>query len=389
MYFANLRRPAEWIGFLSLVSILIVMFTPIMVVEVHESADYSDHILDAQSWLETGSTIKPRPHFLYHSLLIGVHWLIPGGSVSTSAVVVGVIFYVVLGSIIYLVMRPLFADWSPLFGIAIAFVLTLGLMLVSPINLLTIPTRNLYLGYIAPHVYHNPTMVILKPFALLLFSLALNVFVPNAHSGKILLLTFAFGALSTMSKPNFAICIVPTLGFVAGHRFLHKAYVNWRLLIIGVFVSVGLVLAWQYLFFRSSGMGGFGIAPLKVMSYYSPENLLPKLLLSSLFPLCVYLSYVSVARHDLPLNLAWLAFLFGLLYTYAAIEPREWQSGNFLWSGQITLLILFIVSCIFFIQHAQRNQFAFYVCALVLGLHFISGIVWYYVQLIDPIYTWW
>jgi hypothetical protein len=213
---------------------------------------------------------------------------------------------------------------------------------------------------------------------------------------RLLLTTFAAGVLSTLAKPNYAICIGPALFLLAAYRCSRKQYVNWRLLTLGAFASIGVVLAWQYLFHRTSGMGGFGFAPFKVMGYLSPENLPLKFVLSILFPACVYFSYFRQARRDLALNLAWLAFLFGAFYTYFIIEPREWQSGNFLWSGAITLLILFVVSFIFFVQQMLNNarerpqkSARTYLCVMVFGLHLVSGLIWYYVQLTYPLYTWW
>jgi hypothetical protein len=107
----------------------------------------------------------------------------------------------------------------------------------------------------------------------------------------------------------------------------------------------------------------------------------------------VYTLYFGEARRNIGLNLSWLAFGGGALFTYLAIEPRDWQSGNFTWSGEITLLVLFILSTAFFFRQVvaghQRRRWALVVCATVLALHLLSGLIWYLGQLKDPLYTWW
>ena len=51
------------------------------------------------------------------------------------------------------------------------------------------------------------------------------------------------------------------------------------------------------------------------------------------------------ARRDTMLNLAWLTFGFATLQTYLLAEagPR-FNDGNFAWSSQISLFVLFTVS---------------------------------------------
>jgi hypothetical protein len=162
-------------------------------------------------------------------------------------------------------------------------------------------------------------------------------------------------------------------------------------------------LGWQYLATYTPDRllrveGGIFFAPLAVYAQDS-GMLLPKFILSILFPLIVYALYYKDASVDIGLNLAWLNFIFGAFYTYMLAESGlRFQDGNFKWSGQVTLFILFIASVVFFLhQNAgwlsgrleKKPDDAFMVGVIVFGLHLVSGVLFYYLQLTQPANPWW
>jgi Na+(H+)/acetate symporter ActP len=67
-----------------------------------------------------------------------------------------------------------------------------------------------------------------------------------------------------------------------------------------------------------------------------------KFVLSAAFPIAVYGLYWKSAVRDARLNLAVLLFAFGISYSHLLSEKRHWEHGNFIWSGYITLFILFV-----------------------------------------------
>ncbi len=106
-----------------------------------------------------------------------------------------------------------------------------------------------------------------------------------------------------------------------------------------------------------------------------------KFVLSILFPLCVYSLYFRKATDDTYLSLAWPIFLVGACYTYFLAEDGAARfDGNFWWSAQVALLILFVFSTAFLVRQEVRSK-RFFICAAVFGLHLISGIVWYDTQI--------
>src|SRR5207248_602892 len=146
---------------------------------------------------------------------------------------------------------------------------------------------------------------------------------------------------------------------------------------------------------------GIIFAPLKVYSLYS-SWLLPKFILSILFPLTVYLLYFRRATQDFALNLSWLIFLIGSFYAYFLAEsgPR-FDAGNFGWGAQIALFILFVWSVKFLIRQeiatrgecvgATKRSKRCVTCIMAFGLHLVSGFGWYvvYLSTLNVRYTWW
>jgi hypothetical protein len=89
------------------------------------------------------------------------------------------------------------------------------------------------------------------------------------------------------------------------------------------------------------------------------------------------------------LLLASLVFLFGATYGYLlAEEGVRFTHGNFVWSAQIGLFILFVYTVLFLIKQSPfddrmdpgqspRSIQKFWISVGLYGVHLIGGIVWY------------
>jgi hypothetical protein len=204
--------------------------------------------------------------------------------------------------------------------------------------------------------------------------------------------------VSTLAKPNYVICLLPALFIWAPIARIRKQQVDWWLM-GGIVIPGVVVLAWQYYFTYASPTlaetaSGVLFAPFRVFGYQS-SWLFPKFVLSILFPAAVYALYFKQARRSLALNFAWLGFVIGAAYTYMLAEDgTRMQHGNFAASGQITLLILFVVSTLFFVDQGQLVALsnplkkpaykAVLFCTAAFALHLGSGIVWYLIYLLTP-----
>jgi len=372
-----------------LILLVVAIFSPVLSTVVEQPLDYGLRLQFAQMML-SGEAVPPRlatPHVLFESLVILIYRVFPVTSLRDAALLIAFAFYIILALVIFGLFVELLASPITYRAGVICIVATLALMLATPITLLS--PHNVYFGYIGVNVYHSPTIMLLKPLAVILFFCAGKAFCPLANPGKWLLVASLVSVLAVSAKPSYSVVIVPALVAIACYRQWKGYAVQWSL-VIAIGLPTTLALGIQAL---SYPVAGLVVSPLVVFytwaTLFNPDAsawLLPKFILSILFPVVVYFSYLKSARRDLSLNLAWLCFVIGATYTYLLAEAGRVEFGNITWSGQITLFILFIASLVFFLQQNRWLMNAgvhregsghFLLCASVLALHLVSGIVWY------------
>jgi hypothetical protein len=302
--------------------------------------------------------------------------------------------------------KPFFKSW--LLKILVPF----SLLMVAPVFLLAPIDHHMYFGYIGITVYHSATMAALRPLALGLVFLINGFFLSKQPATPILIIVAGmFTVLATLAKPNFTIAFFPALGILLlVNVFTNKAnrWLGWRASIFGFFIPATLVLLWQFIYTyfdkgNTSSDSSIIFAPLLVFKLWSTSWLLPKFFLSILFPLGVFIAYLPSARKDVRLLLAWLTFLIGASYGYLLAETVRTYNGNFIWSGQIGLFILFVFSLIFvFEQYRRESVLALdgvvinpkIKISIVLGLyafHVIAGVFWYlcHLDIFGVFSLWW
>ncbi len=167
----------------------------------------------------------------------------------------------------------------------------MALTLVAPIMLLAPWDGLYYLGYIGLVNYHNPTIQLLKPLALVCIILATRDFSSGRSSWKIILVAAFLTILSALIKPNFLLAFLPALGLLAILYALSKQAVDWYLVFFGFMVPGGISLLVQYgiaYFWLNGDNTSIIFDPFGVMSGFS-QFLLLKFTLSILFPLIVLL----------------------------------------------------------------------------------------------------
>lgn len=236
--------------------------------------------------------------------------------------------------------------------------LILAVSIAAPVALLWPLDGLLYMGYVGITSYHNPTIILLKPFALLQFIYAgycLTAEVP-VSKGKIFTAALV-SLLGTFVKPSLAICLLPALGLIVIIRWAKKKSVDWLGLILGIAIPTVLVLAWQFLsVYSANETDSIKISPFMLASYYS-GFLGIKFVLSILFPLCLAIALPRQVFEDYRMLLAWSTFIFGAAYSYFLVEagPRV-LDGNFTWSAEISLFLLFVVSTLFFLENRVASK---------------------------------
>lgn len=396
------------IGLLLLVSV--ALFWPVKYPDVNTGTlygwDYVVHTRFAERMAE--SRRIETSFFLYELLVIAAHLLKPINNYLLVGKLVALTFDLVTAVVAYAVVRKAVSEIFPgrkwllaLISLAVA----LSVTMVAPVSVLTWRNQNLLFGYIGINTTHNPTYLLLKPLALLLFLNSLEIFTyqPGSCSRIRFFLTGLLTILASLAKPNYIICLLPALSLLAFYWLLKKRSLDWQKLILGIILPALIILGWQYLATYTNDRvlraeGGIVFTPLAVYTRDS-GMLLPKFFLSILFPLTVYTMYYRDASKDIGLNLAWFIFFFGAFYTYMLAETGlRFQDGNFKWSGQVTLFILFLMSIVFFLRQnsgwlsgeiSKKHGYAFSMSAIMFGLHLVSGVLFYFLQLTQPANPWW
>ena len=342
------------------------------------STDFRSHLTVALHLYETARPIAP--HFLYHGITALVYAILPGPSIFVAGAIVIVAAYCLLGSVTYAVYWRAFRN-SRLAAPWLIAVVSVATLMAQPITTVKAYT----IGYLWPEPYHSPTFTMLKPFALAGFAATAWFLTqrPAAGAGRGIL--FALITLAgALTKPSFAICVLPATALMMAWRLWQRLPLSTWALIAGLYAPAGAVLAWQFLA-AFSGAGGDEMyqdsvswAPLKFMNHWA-SGLPAKFAASTLFPLTVAALYWPTARRDTLLQFAWLCFAFGALYSYAVVETDHWAAGNFVWSGYISLFILFVATTIFWLRQAALSEGRWpparaLVCGAVFALHVLSGV---------------
>lgn len=430
---ATIERPAEQLAVGALCLAILALTLPMMIAQVCASLDYKTH-LQVANIMVAGGTPTYYPHFVFQMIVLAIKTINPETIIHLSLftihgatsqlfgscdlypdptglefpmVVSMVLLHIILGVVVYRFLRHAFSRHPALPAPSILALITLLLLLVAPVTLFqwisNDPFR--YVSYIGINVYHNPTITVLKPLALLLFWFSLHSFAErdtplSAPTGMLLIATTALlTILSTIAKPSYIICLGPGLVLLAAYRIVRKQPVNLRALAYGVLLPAFVVLLWQYrlTYAATTDLPETKIvfAPFEVMlRFASMPVLLAKFLLSILFPLCVLALFFRDAIKCVSLNLAWLVFGVGAAYGYLLAETGiRKATGNFLWGTQTSLFILFVVSVAFLVTRAGGmspflraawSDWRRLACLLAFGLHVASGIL-YYVAIITTL----
>lgn len=358
-------------------------------------SDYKAHLYVASKLAEGGPL--PTPHILFHALTAAISRLLTL-NILTSGLMVLTVCVALTALVLY---RGWTCDFTLPFWLNVLMVPLL--LIVGPLTALYWLDGHLYFGYLGANVFHNPTILVLKPFALAIFWLA-ACFWRRADEPRSPWLWWALPTLlilSALAKPSFLIIFLPGLTLFLLWRWQTDKFVDWPLYLFGVVVPSLLVLGWQFSVTYSAeqlpgftaGKSGVVLAPFTLMKSWS-DWLLPKFFLSLAFPLAVTVTMWRSACRNPQLLLAWSIFAVGAFQAYFLMEsgPRA-VHGNFVWGGQIGLLLLFVASAthLFTAQQDGRQSLrtpAWRLCVVLLLLHVVAGLIFYAGEFASPQRYW-
>jgi len=272
-----------------------------------------------------------------------------------------------------------------------------------------------YLGVFSPNPLHNPTQMGVRGFALLIFSLVVDLlsyendrsyrpvfFQVALKTRRYYILLSVLLLLSAVMKPTFAEMFIPAVAFYMLGIWIHKlirkdapgAYFKKCLTMLLCALPSLLYMLTQFLaFFTFEGGyesdGGVIFTEwLQVWKLFS-DNVFLSVLLGMAFPIYIILLDARFFFKNLASRLALIGY--GVSFLEAAIlgeAGSRLSHGNFLWPLMSGMLLLWAVALLRLMVIERREEYTGYKkCLLLFGwflffCHVFFGLVFYRADMI-------
>lgn len=370
--------------------------------------DLGAHLVIAE---QMGLTGRTPPYSLFHQVTIAVRAFLPFEALALidpslaqrarTWEISGVVVIVASAVATALLVHARLLRWvprrpsAPLWCAAV----TVGLMVATPITVLTWPNEQMLAGYVPLTSYHNPTMMISRPFALVIFWLVADHLYGRAGRRATALAAVA-SALVVAGKPSYAVCLLPAVGlYVLWHRRRWPT-VDRRFLALGLAGPMLLMVGFQAI--RLDDLVGLqvAVAPFQVI-----ENMLAGqgqaawwfslyALLSFVFPIAVALC-CRRGEGSPAWPLAWLTVAIGIGY-FCVFEITSFDDpGDFLWGAQVASLVLFVEAAVVSVRELWRVDVdprwarpRRWIVGLAFALHVACGVAFAVAEVARPA-AWW
>lgn len=385
----NDERLSElWSHYLFAIGIFIITYLSARIAET----DYPDHLTFLPTkidFLHPLAFFQKNVEPLWHYLTKLISWCLripveySGAIVSASC-----------NLVLFELLRHFFYDYSKKYAAFISFItLTCAAFYIPWYN------QYIYLGQSSPNVWHNPTIVMTRPFAFLVFLTSMKImrepFLFSDYKAKVVTLVklVLLIMFSAFAKPAFIQAFFPAIFFFCvGKTLMSKGKFlpnSVFLLICCLPTFVIVCLQFFISFFVKKGTtGGIGIQFLYVMKIWAPNPFI-SVLLAIIFPLCVVLiKLIQKSKFSDMLIFSWVMLFCALVEKMFLVETARPSHGNFGWAYSISLFLLFISSIAEYLQiikdinkeviQRPRNWYLYNICSVALFIHFAIGLIYIY-----------
>lgn len=248
------------------------------------------------------------------------------------------------------------------------------LLVIGPAYL---PIFNPYivLGQGSPNMWHNPTLIAVKPFAI--FVTLLVPFLFTKFRVDIALGSFALFLLSLFAKPSFAIAFIPAfcMLFILKQQF-SKQLTALFLLFVTKFI---LISYFQFTYFYAGESRGVFIDLFAVWSGLT-TSIPVSIFLGLCFPLLLLLLEPKRVIKDTHLLLSWFMVLVSIVvFAVFAEKGKDYAVGNFAWSYAISTSIIYVFSSgLYFRDYESINAVKRYILLLAFAYQLCVGCFYAY-----------
>jgi len=242
----------------------------------------------------------------------------------------------------------------------------------------------IYQGKGSPNIWHNITLWMLKPFAIL--SIISLIYAQKEDSFKYYLIALILSVLSLFAKPSFVLVFLPALFILT--IFNKKLLWQKSFLLFLASLTFFSFLILQYQFSHTFSESEIIFDFLGVWSS-SSSNILLSIVLALAFPL-LFLLFQQNQLKELKFQLLWIQLILSiLLYAFFAQSGKQYFHANFSWSYMITMSLLYVFSIIKFItEYHLIPIYKRYLLSSILFLQTLVG-VYYFINILqgkNPIY---
>ncbi len=256
-------------------------------------------------------------------------------------------------------------------------ILALIILFSAPIHIPQIHEYKMYVGKISNNIWHNPTIIGLKPIALLVFFTFLK-FLKEPSTVKYQILFNILLLISVWIKPNFAIYFIPS-SFIMLITSLNLELRSKIILVIKLYslTTISLLIQLYYLNEIDNGDNKIIISPGEVWSVYA-TNIPLNILCSFLFPISVIIiNKQSLKRKDLQLSL--LGAIISMLQFYCLAESgTRFYDGNWSWGLQTSSIFLWMITLVVYVEKIKSHKLLTnLLLSVILMSHVYFGIIYF------------
>ena len=344
--------------------------------------DYSVHLSSAVNLFSPGTTVEIDR--LWHFCVWCVYKLLGSGDLDIHIACCFVSAAVTV--IVYLITDGVLKS-----KVKNSAAVSLALGITSAIFLPGYNPR-IYYGQGSPVTWHNPTNLMVKPFAIGVFFLVVrmieHILRGEEPDRKEYAALCCFAAVSVLAKPSFFQGFVPALGIFILLRLIRDRFRTFKsyFRICAMFIPAAAAVALQFVLSFYVGEGeGIGFGWLTVNA--SPNTVI-SLLLVLAFPLSYLLIYGKSAMKNVEIQLAWLFWLVSWLEKAILYEKgAHMYDSNFGWASLLAYSLLYIVTAGEYFAEMQsgknqRNRIIRNIPGAVFALHLISGWIYAFEMLV-------
>jgi hypothetical protein len=307
------------------------------------------------------------PNFLFQLLVRVV--VAAGTSYENAAVVVVGLCY---GIIAVLLAREL--DRRSLLTWRRALLLIPAILLASHVFLFSIASHDVYLSYLVPIVYHNPTQQLNKVFTIWIMFLSLPTFLAGrAITWRTGINIGVLCVLSAIAKPSFLIAFLPAVAIWEAKDLVRLPWTRLVRLTATIVVPSVIVLLWQTRIAYGSN-GSIVIAPFAVVNAW---EIPVRFSLSLAFPIVVALAAVRTRTWNGRIGFVWVFTMIAIAICLLLAEGGERVGdGNFMWTGQTAAFLAYVESVLFLVSTPLSDGWKRLSWA-VFATHVVCGALWY------------